>query len=459
MTAGSPDNLFQAALNDKIRARAPLAVRMRPRTLDEFVGQQHFIGPGKLLRRMLEADRLTSLIFFGPPGTGKTSLARIIASCTKAKFHHLSAPDASVKDIRQVSSFARDNLAAHNARTVLFVDELHRFSRTQQDTLLEDVESGVLILIGATTENPFFAVNSPLLSRSTVFEFQPLTKDDIVTLLGAAIKDKERGLGQYAIDTSADAVEYLAIMSDGDARKGLTALEVAVLSQTRGASSPLKLDLTLARESIQQKTIAFDPTGDTHYDLASALQKSMRGSDADATVYWLARLIAGGEDPRFIARRIAVCAAEDVGNADPMATVLAAAAFQISEFVGMPEAQLPLAQAAIYVATAPKSNACSSAIWSAVEDVKSGTTIPVPAHLRDSHYKGAEKLGIGKGYKYPHNFEGGFVAQDYIGKNLGKKYYKPTTRGREKLISDYLQKLQALIEHSGQTNQTETDSR
>jgi putative ATPase len=452
MSNEGPKNLFDATLDEKLRTRAPLAVRMRPRTLDEFVGQQHFIAPGKLLRRMLEADRLMSLIFFGPPGTGKTSLARVIASSTKAKFHHLSAPDASVKDIRQVSSAARDNLSAYNTRTVLFVDELHRFSRTQQDTLLEDVESGVLVLIGATTENPFFAVNSPLLSRSTIFEFQPLTEKDIAALLRTAIKDKDRGLGQYAIEAADDAIAYLALMADGDARRALTALEVAILSQTKHASGPIKLDLALARESVQQKTISFDPTGDTHYDLASALQKSMRGSDPDATVYWLARLIAGGEDPRFIARRIAVCAAEDVGNADPMATVLAAAAFQISELIGFPEAQLPLAQAAIYVATAPKSNACSSAVWSAVADVKAGTTIPVPPHLRDAHYKGAEKLGFGKGYKYPHNFEGGFVPQDYLGRKLGKKYYKPTTRGREKIISDYLQKLEALIKLNGQTD-------
>ena len=452
MTTQNPKDLFAVALRDKLRTRAPLAVRMCPRTLDEFVGQQHFIGPGKLLRRMLEADRLTSLIFFGPPGTGKTSLARIIAATTKAGFHRLSAPDASVKDIRQISAVARDELAANDVRTVLFVDELHRFSRAQQDTLLEDVESGVLILIGATTENPFFAVNSPLLSRSTIFEFQPLSKDDIIALLKAAIGDKQRGLGQLPIDAQPDAIDYLATMADGDARRALTALEVAVLSQTKHAAGPITLDLALARESVQQKTIVFDPTGDTHYDLASALQKSMRGSDPDATIYWLARLIAGGEDPRFIARRIAVCAAEDVGNADPMATVLAAAAFQISEFVGFPEAQLPLAQAALYVATSPKSNACSSAIWSAVDDVKNGATIPVPPHLKDSHYKGAEKLGFGKGYKYPHSSTEGFVYQDYLGAKLARKYYKPTTRGREKIISDYLQKLAALIKQSRQAD-------
>jgi putative ATPase len=441
--------LFSGAERAKMAAAEPLAVRVRPRTLEEFAGQKHFIGEGKLLRRMLEADRLSSLIFYGPPGTGKTSLAMVIANYTKAKFNYLSAPAASVKDIRDVIAEAKDRLATAGARTVLFIDEIHRFSRAQQDVLLDDVESGVLIFIGATTENPFFAVNSPLISRSTVFSFEPLSEEDIVQLLKAAIADRERGLGKFDVEAEEKALKFLAVMSDGDARRALTALEVGVLSQaTRREGKRTKFNLEVAKESIQQKTIEYDGTGDTHYDLASAFQKSMRGSDPDATVYWLARMIAGGEDTRFIARRIAVCAAEDVGNADPMATVLAAAAVQISEFVGLPEAQLPLAQAAIYVACAPKSNASSSAIWSAVGDVKSEKTAAVPKHLKDSHYPAAKKLGFGADYKYPHNFKDGFVPQEYLPAGLKKKYYNPEESGCEKNIKLYLQKLESLIQDS-----------
>jgi len=420
---------------------------MRPRTLEEFVGQRQFLGPDKLLTRMLEADSLSSLIFYGPPGVGKTSLAAVIANYTKAEFHYLSAPAASVKDIRQIIGEARERLGGSGKRTVLFIDEIHRFNRAQQDVLLDDVESGVLILIGATTENPFFAVNSPLISRSTVFHFEALSEDDIIQLLRAAIGDSDRGLGAYDIEFEERALKFLGVMSDGDARKALTALEVGVLSQAaRKGPKRIKFNLEVAKESIQQKTIEYDGTGDTHYDLASALQKSMRGSDPDATVYWLARMIAGGEDVRFIARRIAICAAEDVGNAEPMATVLAAAAVQISEFVGLPEAQLALGQAALYVACAPKSNAAASAMWKALSDVKSQPTAAVPKHLRDSHYRGAEKLGHGMGYKYPHNFEGGFVAQEYLPAGVKKNYYEPKEVGYEKDINRYLERLQALIE-------------
>ena len=452
--------LFGRSERANIASAAPLAVRMRPRKLDEFLGQRHFLGSDKLLTRMLEADKLTSLIFYGPPGAGKTSLAMVIANYTKARFYYLSAPAASVKDIREIISSARDRLAASGRRTVLFINEIHRFNRAQQDVLLDDVESGVLILIGATTENPFFSVNSPLISRSTVFHFEPLGEEDILELLKSAIADTERGLGKFDIRTEKKVLKFLAVTSDGDARKALTALEVGVLSQAArqlvsakaeavaGQDTKIKFNLELAKESIQQKTIDYDGTGDTHYDLASALQKSMRGSDPDATVYWLARLIAGGEDTRFIARRIAVCAAEDVGNADPMATVLASAAVQISEFVGLPEAQLALAQAALYVACAPKSNAASSAIWKAVDDVKSQKTIPVPKHLKDSHYQAAKKMGYGADYKYPHNFEGGFVPQEYLPAAMRKKYYKPKEIGCEKNIKRYLQKLQTLIQNS-----------
>jgi putative ATPase len=439
--------LFARAEQAKIEASAPLSVRMRPRTLDEFVGQQDFIGPGKLLRRMLEADRLSSVIFYGPPGVGKTSLARVIANQTQAHFNYLSAPAATVADIRSVTAQARDRLVVSSQKTVLFIDEIHRFNRAQQDVLLDDVETGVVILIGATTENPYFSVNSPLISRSTIFRFEQLSKADIAQVLWRAIADSERGLGKYKVELTDEAVEYIAVMCDGDARKALTALEVAVLSQAKaGGGGKIVVDPALAKESIQQKMIVADRTGDTHYDLASALQKSMRGSDPDATVYWLARLIVGGEDPRFIARRICVCAAEDVGNADPMATVLAAAAMQISEFVGFPEAQLPLAQAAIYIACAPKSNAASSAIWAASADVNSGRTIQVPKHLKDSHYAAAKKEGFGTDYKYPHSYRGGFVEQDYLGAPLEKHYYNPTGRGYEKNISEYLQKLQSLIQ-------------
>jgi putative ATPase len=427
-------------------ATAPLAARMRPRTLEEFVGQQQFLGSGKLLRRMLQAQRLSSLIFYGPPGAGKTSLAMVIANQTSAKFHYLSAPAAGVKDIRDIISLAKRRLEAGGQRTVLFVDEIHRFNRAQQDVLLDDVEAGVLVFIGATTENPYFAVNSPLISRSTVFKFEQLSQADILQLLKMALKDTERGLGKYNIEADDKALEFLAASCEGDARKALTALEVGILSQAEeGPEKKIKFNLEVAAESIQQKAVNYDRTGDTHYDLASALQKSMRGSDPDATIYWLARMLAGGEDTRFIARRIAVCAAEDVGNADPMATVLAAAAVQISEFVGLPEAQLALAQAAIYVACAPKSNACSAAIWRAVADVQNKPILPVPKHLKDSHYQAAKKDGIGADYKYPHNFKDGFVVQNYLPDGIKEKYYAPKEIGAEKNILLYLQKLEELL--------------
>jgi putative ATPase len=455
-TNGRNSTLFSGTEQARLDAVAPLAVRMRPVNLAEFLGQEHFLGKGKLLRRMLEADRLSSLIFYGPPGSGKTSLAMVIASYTRAKFHYLSAPAATVKDIREVIAAAKDRLVTDGAKTVLFIDEIHRFNRAQQDVLLDDVESGVVIMIGATTENPFFAVNSPLISRSTVFRFEPLNIEDIVKLLRRSLSDSERGLGKNKVQADDKALKYLAVMSDGDARRALTALEIGVLSASVDKSQmaegrqkgKVTFDLEVAKESIQQKSIEYDGTGDTHYDLASAFQKSMRGSDPDATVYWLARMIAGGEDPRFIARRIAVCAAEDVGNADPMATVLAAAAVQVSEFVGFPEAQLPLAQAAVYVACAPKSNASAAAVWQAVSDVKEKKTAAVPKHLKDSHYAAAKKMGFGAEYKYPHSYPGGFVPQEYLPAQIRKKYYRPSDRGYEKSIGEYLQKLQQLIKDS-----------
>lgn len=444
--------LFEAQEKANLGAAAPLASRMRPRNLDEFVGQRHFLGPGKLLSRMLQADRLSSILFSGPPGVGKTSLAMVIANQTKAKFHYLSAPDASVKDIRDVIAQARDRLATGRGRTVLFIDEIHRFNRAQQDVLLNDVESGVITLIGATTENPYFSINGPLISRSTVFRFEPVAGEDIVPLLRRALKDPERGLGKLNVQADDNALSFLAEMSEGDVRKALTALEVGVLSQMAEAGADgVKFHLEAAKESIQQKTILYDGTGDTHYDLASALQKSMRGSDPDATVYWLARMLAGGEDTRFIARRIAVCAAEDVGNADPMATVLAAAAVQISEFVGLPEAQLALAQAAIYVACAPKSNASAAAIWQAATDVKDEPVRAVPPHLKDAHYAAAKKAGLGTDYRYPHNYPGGFVPQEYL-PGPPKKYYVPKDIGYEKNVLLHLQRLQTLVSNERVVN-------
>jgi putative ATPase len=424
----------------------PLPVRLRPRSLDEFVGQQHFLGPGKLLRRMLAADRLSSAIFYGPPGTGKTTLAHIIANQTQAVFEEMNAAAVGVKEIRDVIARAKDRLTDNGRRTVLFLDEIHRFNRAQQDVLLNDVENGLILLIGATTENPFFSVNSPLISRSQIFQFEPLTTEDVSLLLDRAITDPERGLGRHSVTLTPEARQHLAVTCDGDARRALIALEVAVLSQLENhpdqPTQPVVVDLTVAEESIQRKAIRYDGTGDEHYDAASAFIKSMRGSDPDAAVYWLARMLEAGEDPRFIARRVTICAAEDVGNADPMALVVANAAAQVTMLIGMPECQLPLSQAVIYVATAPKSNASAVAIWTAGKDVREGQTIPVPKHLRDTHYGGAARLGHGQGYQYAHDFEGGFVEQSYLG--VDKIYYVPTDRGHESTIRQYLGKIRGL---------------
>ena len=419
---------------------APLAVRMRPRSLDEFVGQQHFLGSGKLLRRMLEADRLTSVIFYGPPGTGKTTLASLIAQYTKSHFESVNAAAVGVKEVRQILDDAKDRLANSGQRTVLFLDEIHRFNRAQQDILLPDVEAGLILLVGATTENPFFAVNSPLISRSQIFQFTPISEDDIRKLIVRAIEDKERGFGHLSIRIDQDALDLWATMSDGDARRALMALEVAVLSS--GSGGPIGITLDVAEQSIQRKAIVYDPTGDEHYDAASALIKSMRGSDPDAACYWVARMLEAGEDPRFIARRMAILASEDIGNADPRALLVAQAAFDIVERIGLPEARITLGQAAIYMATAPKSNASYMAIESAIADVREGRTLPVPIHLRDKSYKGAKRLGHGKGYQYAHDFDGGYVAQDYLG--VEKVYYEPTDRGYEAEIAERLRKFRQL---------------
>jgi putative ATPase len=434
---------------------------MRPRSLDEFVGQEHFLGEGKLLRRLLQADRLGSVLFYGPPGSGKTALAHVIANHTQCVFRQVNAVAVGIKEVRELLEEARAELADSGRRTILFVDELHRFNRAQQDVLLPDVEEGRIILIGATTQNPFFAINSPLLSRSQIFTFLPLTKEQIKALLTRALNDKERGLGGKPIQAAEDALDFLAEICDGDARRALSALEVGVLSMEmpdRGAGgsparqvgqsageppAPRTIEFTLevARDSIQRKVMDFDPTGDAHYDLASAFIKSMRGSDPDAAVYWLARMLESGEDPRFIARRVVICASEDVGNADPQALVMAAAALQATEFVGLPECQLALAQAVTYIATAPKSNAATLAIGKARDDVKNGRTLPVPAHLRDSHYPGAKEFGHGEEYQYSHDFAEGWVDQAYLPEE--RRYYEPVERGYEAVIKKRMEELRA----------------
>lgn len=399
---------------------------MRPRSLDEFVGQEHFIGPGKLLRRMLLADRLNSLIFYGPPGTGKTALAQVIAHHTKSRFQKLNAVSAASKEVREVLEQAQTALDIRSERTILFVDEIHRFNKAQQDILLPDVESGVIILVGATTENPFFAINSPLLSRSQIFTFEPLTKHHVKTILMRAITDSDRGLGELEISIEPDALEFLATTCDGDARRALTGLEIAVRSCF---DTPIVLTLEIVQDSIQRKLMNFDPTGDTHYDLASAFIKSLRGSDPDAAIYWLARMLESGEDPRFIARRMVIMASEDIGNADPQAIVVAHAMWDSVERVGLPECQLALSQGAIYLATAPKSNSATVAILAARKEVREGRTIPVPKHLRDAHYAGAAEFGHGVDYQYAHDGEDGFVVQDYLGVN--RQFYTPSGRGFE----------------------------
>ena len=431
----------QAAPNSPLHP--PLAARMRPRSLDEFAGQSHILGPGQLLRRAIEADRIQSLIFYGPPGTGKTSLAQIIARQTRSKFERLSGVESNVADMRRVLSTAANRLENAGQSTILFIDEIHRFNKAQQDVLLPDVESGVVRLIGATTHNPFFFVNSPLVSRSQIFELRPLSEEDLYQLLRRALGDGERGLGHLKIDADEAALRHLARIADGDARKALNALEIAALTTFPGQDGVVRIDLATAEQSIQHKAIVYDGDGDAHYDTISAFIKSMRGSDPDAALYWLAKMIHAGEDPRFITRRVVICAAEDVGLADPMALLLANAAHQAAEFIGWPEARIPIAEAAIYIATAHKSNSTITAIDAALADVRSGRTLAVPDHLRDAHYKGAERLGHGQGYEYAHAHPGHFVAQDYLGAE--KRYYEPSEQGTEKRIKERLEKWRALL--------------
>ena len=410
----------------------PLAARMRPRNLSEYYGQSHILAPGNLLRRAIEADRIQSLIFFGPPGTGKTSLAQVIAYQTKCKFERLSGVESNVSDMRKILYSASNRLANTGESTLLFIDEIHRFNKAQQDVLLPDVENGSVRLIGATTHNPFFFVNSPLVSRSQVFELEPLSEEEIHDLLNQALNDADRGLGHLKCDIDEAALLHLSKVSNGDARKALNSLEIATLTTPPNDKGIINISIEIAEQCIQKKAIVYDSDEDGHYDTISAFIKSMRGSDPDATLYWLAKMIHAGEDPRFIARRIIVHASEDVGLADPMALVLANAAFQAAEFIGWPEARIPIAEAAIYVACANKSNSVIRAIDAALDDIRTGNAIPVPHHLKDSHYAGAKTLKHGTGYKYSHDFPNHFIAQDYLGAE--KRFYMPTEQGVEKKI-------------------------
>jgi putative ATPase len=425
-------DLFSASRAANVARAAPLAARMRPRRLADYVGQSHVVGPGTLLRRLIEADRLGSVILYGPPGVGKTTLAEIIATETKRRFVELSATASGVKDLRDVLDAARRRLEDEGQRTCLFVDEIHRFNKSQQDVLLPDVESGVIALIGATTQNPFFALTTALVSRSRIFELESLTPADVALIVERAVADRAHGLGGEQVTLLPEARDFLVETSDGDARRALGALEIGVLSSHE---RPLAFTLALARESVQRKAITYD-AGDTHYDCASALIKSIRGSDADAGLYWLARMIAGGEDVRFLSRRLVILASEDIGNADPQALLIAVAAMQATEFVGLPECRLTLAQAVTYLALAPKSNACTTAIGAAMSDVREKRVIPVPRHLQDKHYAGAKRLGHGQGYEYAHDAPDGIAAQDYLG--VEKRYYEPTDRGFERELAERL---------------------
>ena len=429
-------SLFEASEKENRVNAMPLAARMRPQTLDEFVGQEKFLGEGKLLRRLLKADRLGSVIFHGPPGTGKTTLAKILAGASRSTFRQLSAVSDGVKQLREILAQAMDRLSRDGQKTLLFIDEIHRFNKAQQDVLLPEVENGVVILVGATTENPFFTINNALLSRSRIFQFESLSNDDIKTLIHRAVKDKFRGLGKYPIHLHEDAAEFLAEQSEGDARRALSALEIGVLSsENYDIKHPIEFTVELARESLQRKTLGYDRDGDSHYDTISALIKSIRGSDPDAAIYWLAKMLEGGEDVRFLARRLVILSSEDVGNADPAALPLAVATAHACELVGLPECQLNLAQTVAYLACAPKSNAATNAIFEAKKDVRENRTIPVPRHLRDAHYKGSEWLGH-VGYQYAHDSEDAIVEQEYLGVDV--EYYRPNPRGFEKELIERL---------------------
>jgi len=439
-------DLFQGESERTFAEDYPLARRMTPRDLSEFVGQEHILGEGKILRRAIESDRIRSLILCGPPGSGKTALARIIAHRTQAAFETLNAVTSGVKELRELITAAKQRKQVSGKRTIVFIDEIHRFNRTQQDALLPDVESGSIILIGATTQNPFFSIVAPLLSRSQIFQLDPLNEEEIEAILRRALDDKERGFPGKQIEVTQDALEHLVRYANGDARVALNGLEIAVLTTPPERDGRIVITREVAEESIQKKAVVYNGTGDDHYDTISAFIKSLRGSDPDSALYWLAKMLDAGEDPRFIARRIAIAAAEDVGNADPQALVVANAAWQVCEFIGMPEAQIPLAQAAVYVATAPKSNASYVGLCKAKSDVREEGTIPVPRHLKDASYPGSKRLGRGEGYRYPHEYDDAVVEQFYGVEN--GRYYSPTDRGYEAKIARRLADIRRKIEEN-----------
>ncbi|MFA6805462.1 MAG: replication-associated recombination protein A [Candidatus Methanomethylophilaceae archaeon] len=435
-------DLFEYTRKDVLSKQAPLASRMRPRTLDEVVGQEHILGKNGLLSRAIRADRISSLIFYGPPGTGKTTLAQVIANTTHADFRQLNATCAGKKDMEDAVKRAKDLLGMQEKRTILFIDEIHRFNKGQQDYLLPFVEDGTIILIGATTENPYFEVNKALISRSRIFELKALSPENIAEIIRRAVADRERGLGNMKLAIDDDAVDFLADVSNGDARSALNALELGALTTDPGADGVIHIDLDTASSCIQKRVLGYDKDGDSHYDTISAFIKSMRGSDPDAAIYYLARMLYAGEDVKFIARRIMICAAEDVSNADPEALVVAVSAAQAVERIGMPESQIILAQAAAYVACAPKSNSACVAIMSAMKCVKEVPTGPIPSYLKDAHYGGAKDLGRGTGYKYPHDYEGNYVQQQYLPDAIaGTKFYKPSDNGYEKSIKRMMERL------------------